>query len=213
MCMSERPARAECAGGRTPAAGRGSLRRAALLLAVLSALALGTGWVTDSRAADAAAAGRWLPAGSAPGLGTPLPADEAQDRRLIFGDGQGLPAGQGSAAAGAPLYQAQCAGCHGVHGEGRTAPELIGGEGPLSSPDADKTLKTYWPYAPTLFDTIRRSMPPQAPGQLSAEQIYALCAWLLAENGLWPAGRPLDAAGLAGLRMPNRDGFLPSVRP
>lgn len=152
--------------------------------------------------------GRWLPAGAAPALGQPQTDQAGAPPALIFGDGAGLPPGSGRAGDGAALYQQQCAACHGRHGEGNTAPELIGGEGPLSRPDADKTLLTYWPFAPTLFDTIRRSMPPAAPGRLDNGQIYALCAWLLAQNGLWPAGRALDAAGLASVRMPNRDGFI-----
>jgi len=194
-----------------------------------------------AQAGDVAAAGsRWLPAGSAPALGRALPAPAGEARQgalapgidarssalapasdardhapapLIFPDGQGLPAGSGLAAEGALLYQAQCASCHGRHGEGNTAPELVGGNGPLSSPDADKTIATYWPYATTVFDTIRRSMPPAAPGRLSDDQVYALCAWVLAQNGLWPAGQALDAVGLAAIRMPNRDGFIFAVPP
>jgi cytochrome c len=145
----------------------------------------------------------------APQLGQALgPEQLARLRPAIYPDGAGLPRGQGSAEAGARLYQAQCAACHGRRGEGATAPELIGGEGPLAAPDADKTLKTYWPYATTLYDTIARSMPPTAPGRLTPEELYGLCAWLLAENGLWSHDRLLDGPGLAAIRMPNREGFL-----
>ena len=152
----------------------------------------------------------WLNPGAPPALGMPLSAATlAALRPAIYPDGQGLPVGQGLAADGARLYARQCASCHGAAGEGGTAPELVGGEEPLTRPDADKTLRTYWPYATTLFDTVMRSMPPAAPGHLGADQVYALCAWLLAQNGLWPADQPLDRIALARLRLPNRDGFIP----
>ena len=145
-----------------------------------------------------------------PNLGVPVSASElAAIRPTIFPDGRGLPAGRGFADEGGRIYQKACASCHGRHGEGLTAPELIGGEGPLSAPEADKTLVTYWPFATTLFDTIARSMPPSLPGQFSNDELYALCAWLLAENGLWQKDRALDGPNLARIRMPNRDGFLP----
>jgi cytochrome c len=158
------------------------------------------------------AAGTWEPAGTAPRLGQPAQRTPAR-AAFIYPDGEGLPAGRGLAADGAALYQAHCAACHGRHAEGATAPDLVGGAGPLSSPDADKTVLTYWPYATTLFDTIRRSMPPSAPGSLSDTEIYALCAWLLSENHLWPAGLALDSKGLAAVRMPNRDGFVTAPIP
>lgn len=178
------------------------------LLALLQVAAAGAADTVDR------AGSRWLPAGSAPTLGREAGPDlGGRPATLIYPDGTGLPAGEGTAAQGQVLYQAQCASCHGRHAEGNTAPELVGGLGPLSRPDADKTLATYWPYAPTLFDTILRSMPPAAPGRLSADQIYALCAWLLSQNALWPETRPLDAAGLASVRMPNRDGFISAAPP
>jgi len=126
----------------------------------------------------------------------------------IFPTGQGLPSGMGLAKNGAVLYQAQCASCHGRKGEGGTAQELIGGEGPLNAPDADKTLRTYWPYATTLFDTILRSMPPATPGHLSHDEVYSLCAYLLSENGLWASDQPMGAQELAAIVMPNRNGFI-----
>ena len=75
-------------------------------------------------------------------------------------DGQGLPAGQGTAAEGEPIYLERCAVCHGEFGEavGRF-PVLMGGEGSLDSHDPVKTVGSYWPYATTLFDYIDRAMP------------------------------------------------------
>jgi len=142
-------------------------------------------------------------------MGKPL--DEARLSQLtpnIYPNGKGLPSGMGLAKKGEGLYQAQCASCHGRKGEGGTAQELIGGEGPLTAPDADKTIRTYWPFATTLFDTILRSMPPAAPGNLSADDIYSLCAYLLSENGLWNRDQPMGAKELTAITMPNRDGFI-----
>ncbi len=145
----------------------------------------------------------------APHLGHPVTSDTlAGLGAQIYPDGHGLPAGSGLAVDGAVLYGQYCASCHGREGQGATAPELIGGDGPLSAAEADKTLKTYWPYATTLFDTLARGMPPANPAALSDDQRYALCAFLLARNGLWPADRPLDGASLSAVQMPNRHGFI-----
>jgi S-disulfanyl-L-cysteine oxidoreductase SoxD len=142
-------------------------------------------------------------------IGKPLdPNSLNQLTPSIYPDGKGLPNGSGLAKNGAVLYQSQCASCHGKKGEGGTAQELIGGEGPLSIPDADKTLLTYWPYSTTLFDTIMRSMPPGAPGHLSADEIYALCAFIFAENKLWIYDQPMGAKELSSIAMPNRNGFI-----
>ncbi len=199
-CLSAQP----CLGvTRVPARKRYVLRRW-LLLGLSCA-----GLLACSAVRPPVVAAGWLQAGSTPALGWSVSSQQlATLRPAIYPDGHGLPPGQGLAGNGARLYATQCASCHGAQGEGGTAPELVGGEGPLTRPDADKTLLTYWPYATTLFDTVARSMPPAAPGHLSADQLYALCAWLLERNGLWPADTPLDATGLASVRMPNRAGFI-----
>ncbi|MFH1814312.1 MAG: cytochrome c [Pseudomonadota bacterium] len=145
----------------------------------------------------------------APKLGTPVTADTLIAQTLnVFPDGRGLPSGQGSVAEGARLFARHCAGCHGKDGRGGTAEELTGASRPLDHPAADKTIGSYWPYATTLFDFIRRAKPMGAPGTLSADEVYALSAWLLHANGLIGADTVMDAARLAALRMPNRDGFL-----
>jgi cytochrome c len=191
--------------------------RHAGLVAMLMLLQIRSPALAQTVAGSRAMAGaetRWPAEISGAALGRPLtPEQQTILATTIFPDGQGLPPGRGLASEGARLYQQYCAACHGRQAQGATAPELIGGDGPLSRPDADKTLATYWPFATTLFDTLRRSMPPAAPGHLTADQLYALCAWLLAENRLWPAEQALDAAGLAGIRMPNRDGFIPLEGP
>lgn len=88
-----------------------------------------------------------------------------------------------------------------------------GGIGSLASQKPKKTVGSYWPYASTLFDYIRRAMPYNAPGSLSADEVYALSAYLLNRNGIVPDGTTLDATTLPRVRMPNRDGFVPDPRP
>ena len=135
-------------------------------------------------------------------------------------DGRGLPQGKGSVAAGEELYMAQCAACHGEFGEGAGRyPELIGGRGTLTSEDPRKTIDSYWPHAPGLYDYIRRAMPFGAPQSLTPEEVYSITAWLLNQADLWPADKELDAEGLAKVKLPNRDGFIaggdprPDVKP
>ena len=144
-----------------------------------------------------------------PALGRELTtAEVAALPRTVFPDGRGLPAGSGSVAEGRVLYEQQCRACHGPRGVGGTADELAGGRMPLDSEWPDKNVGTYWPYATTVFDFVRRSMPLTAPGSLSADQAYALTAWLLYRNDILPADAVLDEASLPAVRMPNRDGFI-----
>ena len=124
-------------------------------------------------------------------------------------DGQGLPAGKGSVAEGAKLYLQSCASCHGEFGEGNGRwPELMGGKGSLASEDPRKTIGSFWPYAPTVFDYVRRAMPFSAPQSLSDNEVYAITAYLLNLNDLLPDDAVLDAARLRAIRMPNREHFL-----
>jgi S-disulfanyl-L-cysteine oxidoreductase SoxD len=200
-----------------PARRHESAARSGLPLLVGAALLLAGVQPAPGFAAEAAGspAARWLPPGSAPALGQDATPD-ARAAMLIYPDGTGLPAGRGLAAEGGALYQAQCASCHGPHGEGKTAPELVGGAGPLSNPEADKTIASYWPYATTLFDYVRRAMPITAPQSLTNDEAYALAAYLLSVDGIVAKDARLDAASLPGVRMPNRAGFVswePKERP
>lgn len=148
-------------------------------------------------------------AADAPRLGAvATTAETARFDLDVFPDGRGLPAGRGSAAQGAPLFARHCAGCHGARGRGASAEELVGGSEPLDSAYPDKTIGLYWPYATTLFDFIRRSKPMLAPGSLSADEVYALTAWLLAADGVIAPDAELDAAALVAVKMPNRQGFI-----
>lgn len=144
-----------------------------------------------------------------PAFGEPATrAEIAHHDTMVFPDGSGLPPGHGNAATGALLYAKHCLACHGPGGRGGPGGELAGGTEPLTSDTPDQTIGSYWPYATTLFDFIRRAMPLQAPGSLSDDDVYALCAYLLAENGIIAPDSDLDAARLAAIVMPNRDGFI-----
>jgi len=132
-------------------------------------------------------------------------------------DGRGLPAGSGSVSTGKELYTTQCAACHGANLEGGQGDRLIGGRGSLAGNDPAKapvkTVESFWPYATTLFDYIKRAMPLTTPGSLSNDQVYALCAYILARAKIVPEATTLDARSLAAVKMPNRDGFVPDPRP
>jgi cytochrome c len=101
-----------------------------------------------------------------------------------------------------------CVGCHGVMGEGGLGPILIGNHPIKGIDETTLVLAGYWPYAPTLFDYIRRAMPWQQPNSLTNDEVYALSAFILAENGLIPKDKVIDASSLPKVRMPNRNGFI-----
>lgn len=128
-------------------------------------------------------------------------------------DGRNLPAGSGSVARGRGIYIAQCAACHGVQGEGGLGDKLVGGQGTLATPTPVKTVGSFWPYATTLFDYVRRAMPLAAPQSLSDEDVYAVSGYVLFLNGLVADTATIDARTLTALKMPNRDGFVGDPRP
>jgi cytochrome c len=76
-----------------------------------------------------------------------------------------------------------------------------------------KTVGSYWPYAPTLFDYIRRAMPQNAPQSLSNEDVYAVSAYILHLNGLLTVDATIDARTLSAIKMPNRSMFVGDPRP
>ncbi len=187
--MAGTGADADCAKARDRRAG----------LVTLAAVLLVGGGISSAAAA---------PVG--PGLGRPMPIDEIAEISIhVFPDGSGLPPGHGAAAEGRGIYDQQCASCHGAGGTGASAEELAGARNSLTDDPPDKTIGTYWPYATTLFDYIRRSMPLNAPRSLSADQVYAVTAYLLFLNGIIAQDRELDAASLSKVQMPNRTGFIP----
>jgi len=131
----------------------------------------------------------------------------------IGGDGSNLPPGSGTVSHGSEVFDQQCAACHGAKGEGGIGDRLVGGQGTLGTPKPVRTVGSYWPYAPTLFDYIRRAMPQNAPQSLSNDDVYALSAYILSLNGLLPANATLDAKSLAAIKMPNRNMFVGDPRP
>jgi cytochrome c len=130
-------------------------------------------------------------------------------------DGKALPPGSGTVEEGETLYEAQCAVCHGKNGVGGPNDRLVVHSADEAFPDAKdedtwrhRTIGNYWPYATTLFDYIRRSMPMNLPGSLEADEVYALSAYLLYLNHIVAADAELDAASLAAVEMPARDRFV-----
>jgi cytochrome c len=128
-------------------------------------------------------------------------------------DGSNLPAGSGTVERGKTVFAEQCASCHGGKGQGGIGDRLVGGQGTLASPKPVKTVGSYWPYAPTLFDYVRRAMPMNAPQSLSDTDVYAVSAYVLHMNGLVPADATLDAKSLGAIKMPNREMFTGDPRP
>ena len=122
--------------------------------------------------------------------------------------GAGLPAGSGNAHQGAPIFATKCAGCHGETGGGKPNDALVGGAGSLATDKPVKTVGSYWPYATTLFDYIRRAMPYPQPNSLGSDDVYALTAYILALNQLIGENDVMTAQTLPQVRMPNRDGFI-----
>ena len=146
----------------------------------------------------------------APGLGAPLtPAVLAGIELTVLPTGEGLPSGEGSVTEGAALYQQHCQACHGAEGQGGINGDLVGGVGSLATAAPKKTVTSYWPYATIAFDYIRRAMPYTAPGSLSADEVYAIVAYLLSRDDVVPKDAVLDAQGLAAVKMPNAEGFYP----
>ena len=122
--------------------------------------------------------------------------------------GAGLPAGSGSVAQGAAVYAAKCQSCHGADGAGKPADALVGGIGTLATKAPVRTVGSFWPYATTLFDYVRRAMPTTAPMSLTNDEVYAVSAYILKLNGIVAADAVMNAQTLPQVKMPNRDGFV-----
>lgn len=134
----------------------------------------------------------------------------------VMPDGRGAPPGEGSYAEGKEVFTAKCVACHGVDlggvaGTGGAA--LVGGRGSLASGSPKKTVESYWPYASTVFDFIKRAMPLNAPGSLTDAEVYAVTAYILGEADILEKSAVLDAARIGEVQMPNRDGFIADPRP
>ena len=152
------------------------------------------------------------------GIGRPAtPAEIAAWDDDVRPDGAGLPAGSGTPAAGAALFAARCSRCHGATGKEGPNDVLVGAQPREGFPFAKDpaiphTIGNYWPYATTVFDYIRRAMPPDAPGSLSDTDVYNLTAFLLHANELIAADAVIDATTLPKVVMPARPHFVRDAR-
>lgn len=159
-------------------------------------------------------------------FGTPAaPADIAAIDIDIMPDGTGLPEGQGTHDEGQAVFMDRCEPCHGADLRGGDrdkytyddvtpiGPALIGGRGSLNTEDWEKTVESYWPYASTLYDYVRRAMPWPAPGSLSDDEVYSLVAFILGEADIVDKDQVMNKDTLPQVVMPNVDGFIPDPRP
>jgi cytochrome c len=123
-------------------------------------------------------------------------------------DGVGLPPGKGTAVAGATVYEQKCQVCHGAKGAGQPNDRLVGGQATLASQAPVRTIGSYWPYATTVFDYVRRSMPYIQPHSLSDNEVYAVTAYLLNLNGIIGENDEMNAQTLPKVKMPNQSNFI-----
>ena len=150
------------------------------------------------------------------GFGSPATAEEIAAWDIdVMPDGEGLPPGRGTAGEGAEIYAVQCAACHGFNGEGGLNDRLVAHPSGEAFPDASdpdsgqhRTIGNYWPYATTVFDYIRRSMPFNLPGSLEDDEVYALTAHLLYLNNIIPEDAEMNAETLPKVEMPARGKFI-----
>lgn len=148
------------------------------------------------------------------GVGRPPTPDEIKAWDIaISPDGKELPPGRGTAADGKAPYDRRCATCHGPTGKEGPNDLLAGGRGTLATTKPLKTVGSFWPYATTVWDYINRAMPYDLPGTLSADEVYAITAYVLYLNGIIGERNVIDRSTLPKIRMPNRDGFVPDDRP
>jgi cytochrome c len=124
-------------------------------------------------------------------------------------DGTGLPAGSGDVWTGEELFVENCAACHGDFAEGvGNWPVLAGGFGTLADEDPVKTVGSYWPYLSTVWDYTHRSMPFGNAGTLSADETYAIVAYILYSNNLVDDDFVLSHENFTDVELPNADGFV-----
>jgi len=139
-----------------------------------------------------------------PGLGKPVSEADLVNWDISIGpDGKGLPPGSGTATQGAAIFAQKCELCHGKGGTGGTNSVLIPAPG-----KTDRTMALYVPHATTVFDFTRRAMPWPQPKSLTADETYALTAFILAGNKIIGESDTMNAQTLPQVKMPNRDGFV-----
>lgn len=152
------------------------------------------------------------------GFGTKVAPQDLASFFAIPPDGRGLPPGNGTAAVGAKVFAESCAACHGDKLQGNPevgigGDRLLGGRGTLATKMPIKTVESYWPYATTLFDYVKRAMPFSAPGSLTDDEVYSVVAYILSEAKIIKPTDTINAQTLPKVAMPNRDGFIPDARP
>ena len=149
------------------------------------------------------------------GVGRTPTADELKAIDIdIAPDGKNLPAGRGAAAIGKAIYASRCAVCHGATGKEGPQDVIAGGQASLNAPSRPlKTVGSYWPYATTLWDYLRRAMPFDHPGTMSPDDLYSTTAYVLFLNGIVNETDVIDQTTLPKVRMPNRGGFVSDPRP
>jgi mono/diheme cytochrome c family protein len=145
-----------------------------------------------------------------PNLGKAASPEEIASWDVSIGpSGAGLPPGSGTPQQGEQVYVAKCVGCHGEKGAGKPNDRLVGGPELLAPGQAPvKTVGNFWPYATTVFDYVRRAMPLNEPKSLRDDEVYAVVAYLLWQNGVIAENDTIDAKTLPAVRMPNREGFV-----
>jgi S-disulfanyl-L-cysteine oxidoreductase SoxD len=145
-----------------------------------------------------------------PNLGKPISQEDLASWDISIGpDGAGLPPGSGTVQQGEAVFTAKCQPCHNAKGAGQPNDRLVGGQGSLpGEKPAIKTVGSYWPYATTLFDYIRRAMPLNESKSLTNDEVYGVVAYLLNLNGVIPESETINAQSLPKVAMPNREGFV-----
>ena len=149
---------------------------------------------------------------SGPSAAAGVPMSDAEVKfwdRSITPDGATLPPGKGTVADGRIVYDTACASCHGVTGKGESPlVALVGGNGTLTQTTPTKTVGSYWPYATTLFDYIRRAMPFGQQKSLSNDEVYAVTGYVLFLNDIIEEDKLITKATLPSIAMPNQNGFF-----
>lgn len=133
--------------------------------------------------------------------------------KFVTREGAGLSGGHGNAVEGKEIFERRCAKCHGQKGEGADDAALVGGIGSLGKPKELRTVGSFWPHAPGVWDYVNRAMPFKEPGSMTADQVYAVVAFILNLNGLVEVQDEMNAKTLPKVKMPNRDGFVKDPRP
>lgn len=154
------------------------------------------------------------------GFGRPATAEEISVWDIdVMPDGTGLPAGSGTVSEGSIIYKNKCTACHGATGIEGPFDKLVGREPRNNFPFGKdykylsmRTIGNYWPYATTLFDYVRRAMPQNEPGSLTADEVYALSAYLLHLNEIVPDDAVMDLKTLPAIKMPAKDRFVTDNR-